>query len=115
MPASCAFPTLVALGPGPAARVGKWLSTWARHDPAEPHLHLGPLAVDAPLQRQGIGTTIMHEHCRRADAAGEVSYLETDKAENVTFYERFGYSVIGEESVLDVSNWFMRRVPRPEA
>jgi GNAT superfamily N-acetyltransferase len=69
-------PTLVALGPGTAARVGKWLSTWARQDLDEPHLHLGPVAVDAHLQGQGIGTIIMREHCRRADTAGAVSYLD---------------------------------------
>jgi hypothetical protein len=35
------------------------------------------------LQRQGIGSLIMQEHCRRLDAASEVGYLETDKPENV--------------------------------
>jgi ribosomal protein S18 acetylase RimI-like enzyme len=33
----------------------------------EPHVHLGPLAVDAHLQGQGIGSLIMREHCRRLD------------------------------------------------
>jgi ribosomal protein S18 acetylase RimI-like enzyme len=105
------LPTLVALGPRTAARVGKWISTWAKRDPDEAHVHLGPLAVDAHLQGQGIGSLIMHEHCRRLDGAREVGYLETDKAENVGFYERFGFEVIGEEPVLGARNWFMRRPP----
>jgi predicted N-acetyltransferase YhbS len=95
------------------ARVGQWLSVWARHDPDEPHVHLGPFAVDAHLQRHGIGSLVMHEHCRRLDSAGEVGYLETDKPENVPFYERFGYQVIGEATVLGVPNWFMCRDARP--
>lgn len=103
------LPSFVALGPRTAARVVRWASAWARRDPDEPHVHLGPFAVDAHLQRQGIGSLIMREHCRRLDAAGEVGYLETDRPENVRFYERFGFEVIGEEPVIGVPNWFMRR------
>jgi ribosomal protein S18 acetylase RimI-like enzyme len=103
------LPSVLALGPRTAGRVASWISTWARHDPDEPHVHLGPVAVDAELQGQGIGSLMMDEHCRRLDAAREVGYLETDKRENVRFYERFGFEVIGEEPVLGVPNWFMRR------
>jgi ribosomal protein S18 acetylase RimI-like enzyme len=106
------LPTVATLGPRTAARVGRWISIWARHDPDEPHVHLGPLAVDPHLQGPGIGSLIMREHCRRLDAAREVGYLETDKAENVRFYERFAFEVVGEAPVLDVPNWFMRRPPR---
>jgi ribosomal protein S18 acetylase RimI-like enzyme len=103
------LPSLARLGPRTAARVGKWFATWAEHDPDEPHVHLGPLAVDLHLQGQGIGSLIMEEHCRRLDEANLVGYLETDKPENVRFYERFGYEVVGEASVIGVPNWFMRR------
>jgi hypothetical protein len=63
------------------------------------------------MQGQGIGSLIMQAHCRRLDGAREVSYLETDKAQNVGFYERFGFEMIGKEPVLGVPNWFMRRPP----
>jgi ribosomal protein S18 acetylase RimI-like enzyme len=102
-------PTVLALGPGTAARVGKWISRWSKRDLDEPHVHLGPVAVDAHLQRQGIGSLMMREHCRRLDAAREIGYLETDKAENVGFYERFGFEVVGEEPVIGVHTWYMRR------
>jgi predicted N-acetyltransferase YhbS len=91
------------------------MSTWAGHDPDEQHVHLGPLAVDAHLQGRGIGSQIMREHCRRLDAAQHVGYLETDKPENVRFYERFGYEVTGTAPVIGVPNWFMRREPRGSA
>ncbi|HSJ18013.1 MAG TPA: GNAT family N-acetyltransferase [Solirubrobacterales bacterium] len=103
------LPTMAMLGPRTASRVVRWVSTWAERDPDEPHVHLGPLAVDAPVQGQGIGSAIMREHCRRLDEAGEVGYLETDKPDNVRFYERFGYEVVGEQAVIGVPNWFMRR------
>jgi ribosomal protein S18 acetylase RimI-like enzyme len=109
------LPSLIALRPRTASRVGKWISAWARRDPEEAHVHLGPLAVDAHLQGQGIGSLIMQEHCRRLDRAREAGYLETDKAENVRFYERFAFEVIGEGPVIGVPNWFMLRPPRPDA
>jgi ribosomal protein S18 acetylase RimI-like enzyme len=106
------LPALVALGPSTALRVGRWTSAWAMHDLDEPHVHLGPLAVDAHLQGQGIGSLIMREHCGRLDAEHVVGYLETDKPTNVGFYERFGFEVVGEELVLGLPSWFMRRRPR---
>ena len=105
-------PTLVRLGPRTTARISAWLTSWRRHDPDEPHVHLGPLAVDRGLQGQGIGSVLLAEHARRLDAAGALGYLETDKPENVRFYERQGYRVGAEERVLGVPCWFMRREPR---
>jgi ribosomal protein S18 acetylase RimI-like enzyme len=107
------LPTMLGMGPRIAARVASWFSAWAGHDPDEPHFHLGPLAVDAHLQGRGIGSRIIEEHCRRLDAAGNLGYLETDKPENVRFYERFGFEVVGEDEVIGVQNWFMLRTPRP--
>jgi ribosomal protein S18 acetylase RimI-like enzyme len=105
------LPTILGLGPRTAARVGKWLDTWGAHDPSEDHVHLGPVAVDRHLQGRGIGSQLMRTHCAALDAAGDVGYLETDKPENVRFYERFDYRVIRSEPVLGVPNWYMRRVP----
>jgi ribosomal protein S18 acetylase RimI-like enzyme len=106
------LPTLARMGPAAAARVLVWTRTWSSHDPAEPHVHLGPVAVDAHLQGHGVGTALLVDHCSRLDAAGQIGYLETDKPENVSFYSRFGYAVVGEETVLGVPNWFMVRRPR---
>jgi ribosomal protein S18 acetylase RimI-like enzyme len=109
------LPSMIAIGPGAAARVGKWLAAWGKRDPDQPHSHLGPLAVDAHLQGRGIGSQIMDEYCLRLDAGGEVGYLETDKRENVTFYERHGYAVINQADVIGVPNWFMIRQPQRSA
>lgn len=110
------LPTLISIGPRAAGRVVRWMSAWQRHDPEERHWHLGPLAVDAHLQGEGVGSRMMQVFCARMDAAGEDAYLETDKPVNVRFYERFGFEVVGEEEVLGVPNWFMlRRAARREA
>jgi ribosomal protein S18 acetylase RimI-like enzyme len=98
-----------AIGFRAFARVGGWLAAWGKHDLAEPHWHLGPVAVDAPLQGQGIGTALMEEYCARLDHLTAVGYLETDKTTNVAFYEKFGFETVAEAPVLDIPNWFMRR------
>jgi ribosomal protein S18 acetylase RimI-like enzyme len=98
-----------AIGFPAFARVGRWLATWGKHDLAEPHWHLGPVAVDTLFQGQGIGTALMEEYCSRLDHLTAVGYLETDKAKNVAFYETFGFQTVAEGPVLDTPNWFMRR------
>ena len=103
------LPALLSIGPRAAGRLVRWMGAWQRHDPKERHWHLGPLAVDAHLQGEGVGSRMMRVFCARMDAAGEDAYLETDKAINVRFYERFGFEVVGEEDVLGVPNWFMLR------
>jgi len=91
------------------ARVGRWMRVWSQYDLRQPHWHLGPVAVDAPLQRTGIGSLLMKEYCARLDRAHTAGYLETDKASNVAFYERFGFQTIGSAPVLNTPNWFMKR------
>lgn len=45
------LPAMVAgLGVAETWRVTWWLSEWSRHDPAEPHLHFGPIGVDPCAQ-----------------------------------------------------------------
>jgi predicted N-acetyltransferase YhbS len=70
---------------------------------------LGPVAVDANLRGKGIGGELVADFCARVDAAGLIAYLETDKKENVAFYEKFGFVVTTKSSVLGVPNWFMTR------
>jgi ribosomal protein S18 acetylase RimI-like enzyme len=106
------MPRVLSNGPRAAIKTMRWLGAWAKRDPEKRHWHLGPIAVDAHLQGRGVGSKLMEVFCARVDAAGEEAYLETDKPENVRFYERFGFEVVGEQEVLGVPNWFMRRPPR---
>ena len=104
-------PLLAASGPVTASRIVRWLRAWSLRDPAEPHSHLGPVVVDAHLQRQGIGSQMMAAYCALLDGAGQAGYLETDKPENVVFYELSGFKTVADAEVLGVPNWFMRRQP----
>ena len=96
---------------GTPLRILHWVGEWARRDPAEPHWHLGPMAVEPSLQGQGIGTAMLNAFCALVDGTCAFSYLETDKRENIRLYERFGFTVVESAEVLGVPNWFMSRVP----
>lgn len=95
------------LGPGRLVRLLRWTSIWARFDPPDGHWHLGPVGVDRHLQGQGIGSALLRAFVSGTrDAPG---YLETDKPENVTLYQRFGFVVRAEAYALGTPNWFMSR------
>lgn len=107
------LPSLVFGRPvGAVMRVLRWTGKWARRDPTRPHWHLGPVAVDPDLQGQGIGGAMLSAFCERMDQEHALSYLETDKLENVGFYQKFGFRVIEQAPVLGIPNWFMSRPPR---
>ncbi len=53
-----------------------------------PMLGLGPISVQPHLQRQGIGTALMNEVTRRAEAAGESGIALLGSP---VYYSRFGY------------------------
>jgi len=95
---------------GATLRVLRWVGEWAHRDLSELHWHLGPVAVDSHLQGQGIGGAMLAQFCARMDDCAALSYLETDKFENVRFYQKFGFRVIEEASVLGIPNWFMSRL-----
>ena len=94
------------------ARLGEWMGAWAKRDPDTEHWHLGPVAADLDKQGQGIGTAMLDAFCATVDDAGGAAYLETDKPENVRFYERFGFETTDEAEIVGARNWFMSRAAR---
>lgn len=98
---------------GVTSRVRRWADEWADRDFAGPHWHLGPVAVEPCIQRQGVGSALLTAFSLHMDAYGAAAYLETDRLENVHFYQQFGFSVIAEADVLGVPSWHMYRAGRP--
>jgi ribosomal protein S18 acetylase RimI-like enzyme len=92
-----------------AFRVLDWADAWAHRDLAGAHWHLGPVAIEPCVQRQGIGSALLTAFCVHMDAYGAVAYLETDRPANVHFYQKFGFAVVAEADVMGVPNWFMSR------
>lgn len=90
-------------------KVIRWYSRWCHLDPAEPHIHLGPIGVDPQRQRQGIGSALMARYIEHLDQEKTAGYLETDKPENVQFYKTFGFTVKHEEEIIGTPTWTMWR------
>jgi len=90
-------------------RVIAWFARWCRLDPDEPHVHLGPIGVSPELQGQGVGTALMRRYIEYLQQEKAAGYLETDKAENVKFYEKFGFVVKREEQLIGTPTWYMWR------
>ena len=111
-----ALPTLMkAVRLGEMRRAMKMYGTWAKKDPKKPHWHLGPIAVTPALQGQGIGSQMMEYYCNHVDKLGMAAYHETDsRPDNVKFYERFSFQVIGEETIMDFPVWYLWRPARQD-
>jgi ribosomal protein S18 acetylase RimI-like enzyme len=67
------------------------------------------IEIEPKLQGQGIGGMVMQTALRRADAVGELAYVETDTTRNVEFYRRHGFEVAATEEVLGVQMWYLER------
>ncbi len=106
------LPRLLRVSGAALPRVAKVASVWKRHDPRQRHWHLGPIGVLPQMQGRGIGSRLLEHFCAMADDRRDAVYLETDRAENVPLYERFGFAVTASEPLLSVPNWFMWRAAR---
>jgi GNAT superfamily N-acetyltransferase len=93
-------------------KVIRWYSRWCHLDPAEPHVHLGPIGVEPIRQRQGIGSALMARYIEHLDQEKSAGYLETDRPENVEFYKKFGFMVKHEEQIIGTPTWTMWRPGR---
>ncbi|HWO41805.1 MAG TPA: GNAT family N-acetyltransferase [Candidatus Eisenbacteria bacterium] len=90
-------------------RIIPWFSRWCRLDPAEPHVHLGPIGVLPQAQRRGIGSALMRRYIDHLEHERAAAYLETDRLENVEFYEKYGFAVQRHERVIGAPVWYMWR------
>ena len=100
--------TLTPLGEA-LPKVIQWFARWCHLDPDEPHVHLGPIGVAPARQGRGIGTGLMHCYINHLEEEKSAGYLETDRPENVEFYERFGFFVRRNEELIGVPIWHMWR------
>jgi ribosomal protein S18 acetylase RimI-like enzyme len=75
------------------------LATFEKMDqshPREAHWYLPQIGVEPNAQGRGLGTELMRHALTRCDQQGALAYLEASKPQNVPFYERHGFEVVGE-------------------
>jgi ribosomal protein S18 acetylase RimI-like enzyme len=77
--------------------------------PAEPHWYLSSLGVEPAAQGRGIGLALLADWLAEVDRDAQSAYLETDRPENVAFYERRGFATRGETRLFSTTVWCMSR------
>jgi ribosomal protein S18 acetylase RimI-like enzyme len=78
------------------------LATFEKMDqshPKEAHWYLPQIGVEPNAQGRGLGAALMRHALARCDQERALAYLEASKPQNIPFYERFGFEVIGEIQV----------------
>ena len=92
----------------------KLLSVIEKKHPTEPHWYLPLLGIDPKWQGRGLGGALLKVKLAECDATLTPAYLETQKPENVPYYERFGFQVT---EVIELPAtppiWLMWRDPAP--
>lgn len=97
------------------ARVGRaFAELMQREHPEEPHWYLAVIGSDTTARGRGFGQALMRSRLDRCDAEHAPAYLESSKADNVPYYQRFGFEVTGEIVVPNggPTLWKMWRAPR---
>jgi ribosomal protein S18 acetylase RimI-like enzyme len=97
-----------ARGLGPLMRLMKFIDALRKHDPKQPHWHLTFLGVAPDFQGKGIGSKMMVFYCDIVDRDRMEAYHEAGP-DSVHFYERFGFKVVGEETINGVKNYYVLR------
>jgi ribosomal protein S18 acetylase RimI-like enzyme len=101
------------LGPQRLRDATRGFAAIERGHPDEPHWYLSVLAVSPAAQRSGIGRSLVEPMLERADREHVATSLETFKAENVPYYERYGFRVWHDERIVGGPHmWAMVREPR---
>jgi GNAT superfamily N-acetyltransferase len=119
LPTSVMLPSLPrlirAMGLGPAMRFTKVMTTVEKKHPHdEPHWYLACLGTDPPKQRSGVGKTLLAPVLARCDDERVGAYLETQKPDNVPYYQQLGFQVVEEYDVAGPGTphiWNMWRDP----
>lgn len=90
----------------------RWVAQAEKHHPKEPHYYLEYIGVDPQAQGSGLGSMILKYLTMQADKAQIGCYLETATRINLPLYQRFGFQITCEETIIDLPTWFMWRPSR---
>jgi predicted N-acetyltransferase YhbS len=107
-----------AFGFGPRVamgrRLGELFTMMKSKHPEEPHWYLAVIGSDTSVRGKGYGQALMQSRLDRVDAEHAPAYLESSKADNIPYYQRFGFEVTSELVIPGggPTLWPMWRKPR---
>jgi len=67
-----------------------------RNHPEEPHWYLAVIGSDPMVRGAGYGQALMRSRLQRCDAEGAPAYLESSHPDNIPYYQRHGFELMGE-------------------
>jgi ribosomal protein S18 acetylase RimI-like enzyme len=81
--------------------------------PPQPHWFLDTIAVAPEYHRRGLGARLLDHNLALRDAAGDVCALDTHTEDNIGFYGRRGFEVVGHGPLAEgLEVYVMVRQPR---
>jgi GNAT superfamily N-acetyltransferase len=85
--------------------------------PTTPHHLLASLGVLPTERGRGIGSALLAPVLERSDRDGVVAYLETSAEDNLRFYGRLGFELVGNVQLPNGGPpvWALLRTPSPTA
>jgi ribosomal protein S18 acetylase RimI-like enzyme len=72
-----------------------------KNHPAEPHWYLAVIGSDPTYRGQGYAHALMKSRLDRLDDERAAAYLESSNPDNVPYYQRYGFEVVGEIELPD--------------
>ena len=77
------------------------------------HWYLQNIAVNPEEQRKGYGGLLLSAMIKKIDSEGLPIYLETNKEENLSFYQKYGFEILEHVIIpkTDIPLWCMLRKP----
>lgn len=79
--------------------------------PATPYAYVMLIGVEPAAQRGGVGSALLKSMFARTDADGAPCYLETERPENVQFYEANGFRLDSAGEFRGLHYWTLLRPP----
>lgn len=107
-----------ALGAEARARYDVCGATWATLQVDVPHIHLNMIGVRDEVRGRGVGRRLLERvHALSAeDPTSQGVTLTTEDPDNVPFYGRFGYRVVGQARIgLGLDTWSFFRPDEPKS
>jgi GNAT superfamily N-acetyltransferase len=102
-------PTMIRIMGSALPSTLKMTNARAKHDPHQPHWHVGPVGVHPDNQGHGVGKALLASLIEIVDEQAMPAFLETDVDRNVTLYEQFGFHVITKTDIIGINTRFMWR------
>lgn len=71
----------------------------SKHRPNEPFWYLSILGIDPIFHGTGLGSRLMNFATKQFDINNTLAYLESSNSQNIVFYEKHGFNLLGKVQV----------------